>query len=287
MATAKGIKKRLKTTQNIHKITKTMGLVATAKLKTAMQRLANFSRYRDKACEMLTRVLQSGVQHPLLERRPQVRHVTIFAITGNRGLCGVYNTRMVEKLLAFRQELLSAGKQVDIYLAGRKGLQYLKFRNVAVTQGYPRLADQPTMEEIAPLATTLSDLFVQHKSDEVWTVYTRKLKVVREMLLPFSPPVATQDIPHAVRVAVDQYFYWPDVESLLAELLPLFIKVELTEMFLYAAVSEQIARRMAMNMAKDNAAQMIKKLTRQYNRARQTQITKEILEIVGGAQAIE
>lgn len=287
MATAKGIKKRLKTTQNIHKITKTMELVATAKLKNATQRLNNFTPYRDKACEMLTRVLQSGTPHALLEQHREVKHVTVFALTANRGLCGIYNARIVEKLLAFRQELVAAGKQVDIYMVGRKGIQYLKFRDVPMAQSYPRLSDQPTMEEIEPVAATLMELFVQHKSDEVWTVYTRKLKVVREKLLPFAPPVPMHDIPATADAAIDQYFYWPNVESLLAELLPMFIKIELTEMFLHAAVSEQISRRMAMNMAKDNAAKMIKNLTRQYNRARQTQITKEILEILGGAQAIQ
>ena len=296
MASAKGIKKRRKVTQNIHKITKTMGLIATTRLRLASQKLNGFQSYEAKAHEILAQLLQGCQRHPMLEQRPDSKTIVLFAITSNRGLCGNYNMRMLDGIDRFGKEMTAQGKTVVTHLVGRKGIQHFKFHNIELAQTYPQLSDQPAWDEIAPIAQSLIQLFESKETAQVWLLYTRKFKVMREQLFPIAnvsgqsvvPAGSGHQPPQAAVAANDQeswrYCYWPDTDQIVNRLLPLFVKAKLWEIFLHAAVSEQTARMLAMKTATENAEEMIKQLTRQYNRARQAQITQEILEILSGAQ---
>lgn len=279
MATAKAIKKRRQATRNIHKITKTMELVATAKLKSARQGAAAIFRYQQKLAEIISNLVVSA-KHPLLEESETDSRITLFAITGNRGLCGSYNSKLVEEVVAFKKEMQQLGKKLDIWAVGRKGIQQLKFSGVELAKSYPHFKEQPTLEDVTPLAQELVDCFQSRTTDAVWTIYSHKLKIRRRQILPIAKKVATGDVPDNL------YINLPDDKTLLAELLPQYFSVNLLQIFIEAAVSEQTSRMLAMKSATDNAEEMIKLLTRQYNRARQAQITRELLEILAGASAI-
>lgn len=328
MASAKGIKKRRNAAQNIHKITKTMGLVATTKLKMASQKLANFQKYQEKVREILARLLENATTvHPFQQENPKSSRVLILAISSNRGLCGTYNSRLVNEVNHFCKQLEKEGKQSAVYMTGRKGILMCKFQDIKLTHSYPGIADLPSWEEAEPIAQTLMDLFAKSKSeaqnqafgkskvkadagaDEVWLIYTRKFRVMKERLFPLSLGKASQETKKTAAIAHtsahapatvqqkehkevtghrhQQYFYWPDPNAIMAELLPLYIKSRLWEVFLQATISEQTARMLAMKTATENADDMIKQLTRLYNRARQSQITQEILEILRGSQTTE
>lgn len=280
MALAKAIKKRRKATQNIHKITKTMELVATARLKGATQAFKSFSRYKEKALEMMARMDLQDLQHPLaMPRENPKKHITVLAITANRGLCGSYNTHLVEKVISFLGEAEKSKTTVELCMSGRKGLQYLKFHQIQPAHAYPNLPDQPKMQDLAPLADFFMDQFKSGQTDEVVVIYSHKLKLSTRVLLPFTHESSQNK-------RSEEFLFWPDQSALLAELVPMCIRLQLLEMFMNATISEQTSRMLAMKSATENAEDLIKRLTRQYNRARQTQITKEILEVLAGADAL-
>ena len=278
MASAKAIKKRRKATQNIHKITRTMELVATSRLRLAVQKLANVRPYREKIDRMSERLCAGRIMHPLM-KKPSPSWTLLLGIASNRGLCGSYNSQLIHRILHLAKEMEKEGKNVQIYLSGRKAIHYFKFHGIKVEESYPLISDIPSLEEIAPIADHLADLFKNKGCGEVRLVYSKKSKVVEEIFLPISWK-SLQD---------DSQLPWclPSAEKVLEKIVPSFVRSRLWECFLEAAVSEQSARMVAMKTATENAEDMIKKLTRQYNRARQTQITQEILEILSGAQAGE
>lgn len=277
MSSGKLIKQRRKSTQNIYKITKTMELVATAKLKVATRNLNNFLAYRQELYRILSIVGNTNLQHPLLTPYPTPTHITILGLASHKSLCGSYNTHLSEEVLKFREELLSQNKTVCLHIIGRKLAQHLHYQNISITSSY-NIKDPPQFEEVQPVVEKLMEAFLQGKTHQVWVVYSRKMRIVREPLLPFK-------IPHIPQTKeVEQYFYDPEPIKILESLLPMTVGLTLYQSLLEAAISEQTARMLAMKTASENAEQMIKRLTRQYNRARQTQITKEILEVIGGAE---
>lgn len=280
MASLKAIKRRRKVTQNTYKIVKTMGLVATAKLKMANQKFQASQAYRAKAYEMLAEVLDADASHPLLLKQEKVSRIMLIVITSNRGLCGSYNTRLLDTLIKFRQEVEEQGKKMALYVAGRKGIQYAKFHNIPVTQTYPRLPDQPALEDLNGIGSLALELFTKGEVNEVWVLSMYKTRPEKTLLLPFALPKVSSK-------QQEQYYYWPDAKAILAQLLPHCVKMKIWELFMRAAINEQTSRMLAMKLATENADKMIKLLTRSYNRARQTQITREILDIVGGASAIK
>ena len=281
MGSTKAIKQRRKTTQNIHKITRTMELVATAKLKVANRLLGNFIPYKQRALAMLNAVVGTGGDHWLLQCRSDTANVVIFAIAGNKGLCGSYNTRIVDAAIDWHRQLMAEDKQVALHLTGRKAIIYSRFQQVPLADRHGNLPDQPTFASCQPLAQKLMEDFVQHRADEVWLLFTRKMKLQRERLLPLPVELSGD---WQAQVTAQEYSCAPNADSLLAELVPMCVRLKLYEAFLQAAVSEQTSRMLAMKMASENAEDMIKRLTREYNRARQAQITQEILEILAGAE---
>lgn len=289
---AKEILKRRKSVANTKKITRTMEMVSTARFKKASDRIKAARPYGERLLGLVREVAgtvspsEVASRYPLLEVRSEVKRVAVLLLTANRGLCGGYNNNVIAAGRVLRQERLDAGQQVDLHVSGKKGLGYFRFFGTEVAGEYTQFEDKPAYEDVDPIADHFLAQFASGQIDELHLVYTQFLssarqKVVTEQLLPISLPE------EAGGGQTSEYLFEPNAEELLQELIPLSFKTAFFTAFLHAAASEQVARMVAMKNATDAADKMIKSLTRQYNRARQTQITMEIAELIGGAEALK
>ena len=295
MANIRLLDKRRKSIRNIRKITRTMELIATARFKKAMDRASAATDYTQRITQIVRDLANSvtEIRHPLLQNRPETRKVVMLALTSNRGLCGGYNSSVLRVLLAKRTDLLSATEKIELQVSGKRGLNGLKFKNLAVEKSYTQFEDKPAFADVAVIANELMERFISGEIDRVDVVYTRflsssKQEAVVETLLP----LAGLDTPTQTTVSADDersadYEFHPSAESILEEVVPASFRVKLFKCFLDAAVSEQIARMVAMKGATENAGDMIGQLSMTYNRARQARITREIMEIIGGVEALE
>jgi F-type H+-transporting ATPase subunit gamma len=299
MAKARAIVKRRKAVQNIRKITHTMELIATARFKKAMDRASQAAAYTRKVSELVADVSASvtEISHPLLAVRDETVGAVLLAISSNRGLCGGYNANVLRQAIRRHEELRAHVKFLNLEVAGKRGINYFRFRGISPQQAYTHFEDKVKFEEVNTLADRYIQWYVSGKIDRLDVAYTKFLSASRqiatvETLLPLGA-VAGGDARSAAtkqplaRQATVEYEFLPDAVGILAEILPMSFKVRLFKSFLDAAVSEQIARMVAMKGATENAGNMIRSLSMLYNRARQAQITKEIAEIVGGAEAIK
>ena len=293
MANAKALDKRRKSVRNIRKITRTMELIATARFKKAMDRAVAATSYTQRITEVVANLANSGteVQHPLLEGRQSTENATLIVLTGNRGLCGGYNGSVVREAINHHQELSEQYDNVDLIVSGKRGITNLSFRGLAVDESYTKFEDQPKFDEVKPIADALMDQFIGGKLDRLDVAYTRfisssKQQAVVETLLPLGQVEGDGD-DTAVGTTDTDYEFMPSAESILEEVVPTSFRIKLFKCFLDAAVSEQIARMVAMKSATENADEMIANLSMTYNRARQSQITGEIMEIIGGVEALK
>jgi F-type H+-transporting ATPase subunit gamma len=291
MANAKALDKRRKSVRNIRKITRTMELIATARFKKAMDRAVAATSYTQRITEVVTNLANSGteVQHPLLEDRQTTENATLIVLTGNRGLCGGYNGSVVREAINHHQSLSEQYDNVNLIVSGKRGITNLSFRGLAADESYTHFDDQPKFDEVKPIADTLMDQFIAGKLDRLDVAYTRfvtssKQQAVVETLLPLGK-VEGDDT--AGGTSDTDYEFMPSAESILEEVVPTSFRIKLFKCFLDAAVSEQIARMVAMKSATENADEMIANLSMTYNRARQSQITGEIMEIIGGVEALK
>ena len=228
------------------------------------------------------------VAHPLLEVRPTKR-TAVLVLTGNRGLCGGYNGNVVRQAAALIGQWKSEQVDTRVTVSGKRGISALKFRGVKLADSYLTFEDKPEYAAVAPIGQAYLEAYAAGEIDRLDVAYTRfhgiaKQEALTEMLLPLAPPQAAAV---AAKLASDEYDFEPSAESILAELLPASFMARLFKCFLDAAVSEQVARMVAMKAATENAGGLIKNLSRQYNRARQSQITGEIMEILGGVEALK
>jgi F-type H+-transporting ATPase subunit gamma len=296
MAKARAIIKRRKAVKNIAKITKTMNMIATARFKKAFDRAVAARPYTDKLKELLNELASAGLTytHPLLEKHEPAKKTTVLVITGNRGLCGGYNAAILREANALLRAEQEAGREATLDVAGKRGVNFFKFSRRPYRRTYFQFEDKPRYEEVEPIAKGLIEAYTAGETDRVFVVYMKFLSAGRQratavQLLPLetTPPAAGAATPAGkARAAVD-YLFFPDAAGLLDELIPQSLKVSLFQGFLDAAVSEQVARMIAMKAATDNANDMIRALTMRYNRARQSQITTELSEIMGGAAAVK
>ena len=296
MANAKTLVKRRKAVTGIEKITRTMQLIATAKFQKTMHRATATQPYTEKLTELVTHLSRqvTDVDHPLLRSEPVSGRCGVLVLTSNRGLCGGYNGRLLEAgLNRLRESEKSSEMELDV--SGKKGINYFRFLGREIRKSYTHLEDKVRFEEVEVLADEFIDRFSRRELDSVYVVYTKFQSVARQVptvieLLPMQARADTDSDKSAGGPAGGeagvQYDFSPDPEALLAELLPASVRTRLFQCFTDSAVSEQIARMVAMKAASDAAKDMIKILTRTYNRARQTQITMELLDIIGGAEAI-
>ena len=297
MANLRSLIRRRKAIRNIRKITKTMELIATARFKKALDRAMEADAYTRKIAELAADLSQNAgdVSHPLLALRPQVKKVLYLVITANRGLCGGYNGGILREAMPKIRQLRADKMPFDLEVSGKRGINYFKFQQIPTTHSYTNFEDKPKFEEVDALASRYIDLFVSGQVDQVVVVYQKfksisKQYPVVETLLPLSSVTVetTKKSTAVVEKAVPvDYDFMPSAADILGELVPVALKVRLFKCFLDAAVSEQIARRVAMKAATENAGDLIKGVTRLYNRTRQANITKEISELIAGSEALK
>jgi F-type H+-transporting ATPase subunit gamma len=296
MAKARAIIKRLKAVRNVRKITRTMELVATARFKKAMDRATEAAAYTRKMAEIvadLAGTLQSaadkgGFTHPLLQARETERRSLLLVLTSNRGLCGGYNGAVIRLAQQRIREAREAGVELEVELSGKRGISFFKFQKIPTSKTFTQFEDKPTFDDVDPLARRYIEAFIAGQIDRLDVAYTRfesmsRQKAAVETLLPIGK-LPTAD---AAPKSEIEYEFLPSPREILEEIVPASFKARLFKCFLDAAVSEQIARMVAMKSATENADGMIRSIRAQVNRARQTQITSELSEIIGGAAALE
>jgi F-type H+-transporting ATPase subunit gamma len=291
MAKARALDRRRKSVRNIRKITRTMELIATARFKKAMDRSVAARDYTKHLAKIMENIAAAGgdVVHPLLASRP-TQQAAVLVLTGNRGLCGGYNSNIVRQAAAILGQWKSEQVPAHVSVSGKRGISALKFRGIDMAERYTTFEDKPEFAAVAPIGRAYLDAFASGRIDRLDVVYTRfhsiaKQEAVTETLLPLAPPTAAAG--GQAKLASDEYDFYPSAASILEEILPASFLSRLFKCFLDSAVSEQVARMVAMKAATENAGGLIKSLSRQYNRARQSQITGEIMEILGGVEALK
>jgi F-type H+-transporting ATPase subunit gamma len=290
MAKARAVLKRLKAVRNIRKITRTMELIATARFKKAMDRATQASAYTRKIAELAADIVGSAGEfsHPLTESREPQKNGLLLVLTSNRGLCGGYNAGVLKLAQQKIRESRERGQTLTLEVSGKRGLNFMRFQKAVVDKAYQQFEDKPRFEEVDEIARRYIQAYIEHKIDRVDIAYVKFLSASRqtavvETLLPLSKPVDKA----ATAGPAIEYEFLPSARDILEEILPTAFKARLFKCFLDAAVSEQIFRRVAMKGATENAGDMISNLSRIYNRARQSQITSELSEIIGGAEALK
>ena len=290
MAKTREIKKRIKAVKNIQRITRTMQMIATSKFARSQARAEATKPYTEGIFELVQELAATAgnVSHPLIEGpqggfRDDAKHLTL-VITSDRGLCGPYNGSILRLSL---KHLRALGGEPRVEVVGKKGVTFLRFNGVPVYRHHTQFGDRPEFEQVKDLAQHYIELFEAGRITGVSLAYMRYQSVARQSptivpLLPLKPPA----VEHKDGGFSAQYEFSPDAEGLLAELLPETVKTTMFQAFNDAVVSENIARMVAMKSATDNAGKMGKALKRKFNRARQTQITTELNEIVSGAAAL-
>jgi F-type H+-transporting ATPase subunit gamma len=300
MANPRVLDKRRKSIRNIRKITRTMELIATARFKKAMDRASAATAYTNRMTKLVQDLLSSGleVSHPLLAEREAVRNATLLVLTANRGLCGGFNGNAQRAGFHRWLELKQAVPNCRLEIVGKRGIAAFKFRSLQADAAFTHFEDKPSFDEVDVIASRYLDDYARGRLDRLDVVYTKFLNVARqqvtvETLLPLSAiggesteggAGGMSGAPERGRRAI--YEFLPSPESILEEVVPASFKVKLFKCFLDSAVSEQIARMVAMKSATENATDLIHRLSMQYNRARQSRITSELMDVIGGAEAI-
>lgn len=295
MAKARLLVKRLKAVRNIRKITRTMELIATSRFKKAMDRATEAAEYTKKISEIVGDLGKASLQfsHPLLETRSEERRSILLVLTSNRGLCGGYNASVLRQTTAHLRAMAAKGVETGLEVSGKRGIKFLNFQKIPVQASYTHFEDQPSFAQVNELGTRYAASFIAGKIDRLDVAYTRfesssRQSAVIESLLPIanlSTGSATGET-NARDTNLD-YEFLPSAQEILEEIVPAAFRAKLFKCFLDAAVSEQIARMVAMKGATENADEMAGNLKQQYNRARQAGITSELAEIIGGAAALE
>jgi F-type H+-transporting ATPase subunit gamma len=314
MANLKAIRDRIKSVKNTRKITEAMRLVAAAKVRRAQEQVIATRPFADRLAQVLhglqTRLKFEDVDLPLLQKR-DVKSVGLLVISGDRGLCGGYNTNVIRRAENRAKELKATGIDYNYVLVGRKASQYFKRRSQPISESFIGLEQIPTAEESSRISDQLLSLFLSGTVDRVEVVYTKFVSLVSsrpvvQTLLPLDPQgLEAQDdemfrlITRGGQFAVERekvvrddkalpqdMIFEQDPVQILDALLPLYLNNQILRALQESAASELAARMTAMNNASDNANQLVKSLTLDYNKARQAAITQEILEVVGGAEAL-
>jgi len=296
LASLQDLKRRVRSITNTRKVTRAMELVASARLRRAQMRIEAMRPYADRMLELMAGVSQAAgaVRLPLLEQREEVKRVAIVAVTADRGLAGGFNAQVIRRALALQREARAAGQEVVWFSTGRKAASTLRFRRLEVAHSWIGFSERPGYGDAQAIAHAVSDAFVQREVDKVLVVYnafvsalTQKV-TVRELLPISTELLETQETAEGERpeLAHPDFIYEPEPQEILARLLPVYVETELYRALLESAASEQGARMTAMRNASKAAGELIDSLTLAMNRARQAEITQEILEVVAGADAL-
>ncbi|HWG56894.1 MAG TPA: ATP synthase F1 subunit gamma [Gaiellaceae bacterium] len=295
MASVQDLKRRVRSIKNTRKITKAMELVASARLRRAQTRIEAMRPYAETMRELIAGVgrASSSVRGlPLLERRDEVANVAVVVLTGDRGLAGPFNAQVLRRAFALERELRAEGKTARFVAVGKKGRSTLAFRRYEVAREFVGFTDRPAYSDAQGIAHAVAELYTAGEVDRVVLVYNAYesplvQRVTEQEILPISADILeTDDDERAEDALRGDFVFEPEPEEILARLLPVYLETQVYRALLESAASEQGARMTAMRNASKNAGELIDSLTLQMNRARQAEITQEILEVVAGAEAL-
>jgi len=283
------VRRRIRSVQSTMKITRAMELIATSRILKAQQRVEAARPYAERLTAAITDVASASaaLRHPLLEERPEPKAAAVFVVTSDRGLAGAYSSNVLRRAEELFTLLRQEGKEVRLFVSGRKGLSHYRFRQRPIEQSWVGFSETPSYDDAKRIADAMIDRFTAGDVDEIHGVFTDFVSAIRQR------PVARRFVPMVFEEAerpeagpATQYLFEPDPEALLEALLPRYVETRVYNALLESAASEHAARRRAMSAATDNAEDLIKVLIRVANQARQSEITTEITEIVGGAEAL-
>jgi F-type H+-transporting ATPase subunit gamma len=305
VASTQDLKRRLRSISNTRKLTRAMELVASARLRRAQQRIEAMRPYADRMLELMAGTAQAAgaVRLPLLEQRDAVSTVAIVPVTGDRGLAGAFNAQVLRRAFAEMRELEASGKQVTFFTSGKKAQSTVRFRRLSLGGSWTGFSDRPSYADAQAIAHAVSEAFVNGEVDRVIIVYNAFVSpLVQQVTVSSLLPISTEtlggdrgegseqrgeaDLGHAVDNEHLDFFFEPEPRQILERLLPVYVETELYRALLESAASEQGARMTAMRNASKAAGELIDSLTLAMNRARQAEITQEILEVVAGADAL-
>jgi F-type H+-transporting ATPase subunit gamma len=294
MASVQDLKRRITSVRNTRKITRAMELVAAAKLRRAELRIKALRPYAETMNELIAGVgrASASVRLPLLEQRDEVSAVAIVPLTGDRGLAGAFNAQILRRAFALERVLEAEGKQVRWVAVGKKGRSTLAFRRRELTGEYLGFTDRPAYEDAQAIAHRVAELFTAGEVDRVTLVYNTFVsaltqRVTEQDVLPISRDILeTDEEERQSDILRGDFIFEPEPEEIMQRLLPVYVETQIYRALLESTASEQGARMTAMRNASKNAGELIDTLTLQMNRARQAEITQEILEVVGGAEAL-
>ena len=294
MASQQDIRRRIKSVQNTRKITRALELVAASKLRRAQARIEDMRPYADRMLELMAGTARASTSVrglPLLQQR-DVRAVAVVPIMGDRGLSGPFNSQVLRRALAVGRRLESEGKQVRWVGVGRRGVGSLRFRRLELTGEFTGFTDDPRYADAQAIAHRVTELYTEEEVDRVLVIYNRfesalTQRVTEQELLPLSDALlATEQEDRDEDALRGDFIFEPEPEEILARLLPVYVETELYRALLESAASKHGAQMTAMRNASKNAGELIDNLTLAMNRARQAEITQEILEVVAGADAL-
>ncbi|MGH2555826.1 MAG: F0F1 ATP synthase subunit gamma [Actinomycetota bacterium] len=284
------VRRRIRSVQSTMKITRAMELIATSRIVKAQQRVEQSRPYAERLTAAIADVASASasLSHPLLEQRPEPKAAAVFVVTSDRGLAGAYSSNVLRRGEELFSLLRQESKEIKLFVSGRKGLSYYRFRGRPIEDSWTGFSETPTYDNAKAIADALIGLFAGGAVDEIHGVFTDfvsplRQRAVARRFVPMVWEVAERPVEMPV---LPQYIFEPEPENLLEALLPRYVETRVYAALLEAAASEHAARRRAMSAATENAEDLIKVLTRVANQARQTEITTEIMEIVGGAEAL-
>jgi F-type H+-transporting ATPase subunit gamma len=294
MATQQDIRRRIRSVQNTRKITRALELVAASKLRRAQARIEDMRPYADRMLELMAGTARASTSVrglPLLQQR-DVRTVAVVPIMGDRGLSGPFNSQVLRRALAAGRQLQSEGKQVRWVGVGRRGVGSLRFRHLELSGEFTGFTDDPRYVDAQAIAHKVIELYTEEEVDRVVVIYNRfesalTQRVTEQELLPLSEALLETDEDERQEDALrGDFIFEPEPEEILERLLPVYVETELYRALLESAASKHGAQMTAMRNASKNAGELIDNLTLAMNRARQAEITQEILEVVAGADAL-
>jgi F-type H+-transporting ATPase subunit gamma len=295
VASVQDIKRRVRSVRNTRKITRALELVAASKLKRAQSRIEAMRPYADRMLELMAGTARASTSVrglPLLQKRENEQTVAIVPLMGDRGLAGAFNSQILRRALALQRQLQAEGKRVRWVGVGRRGVSSLRFRRLELTGEFTGFSDQPTYHDAQGIAHCISELYTNEEIDRAIVIYNAfesplVQKVTVQDVLPLSEDLLETDEEERERDTLHgDFIFEPEPEQILERLLPVYVETELYRALLESAASEHGARMTAMRNASKNAGELIDSLTLAMNRARQAEITQEILEVVAGADAL-
>jgi F-type H+-transporting ATPase subunit gamma len=286
MAKGRELKGRIKSVENTRKITRTMEMVATSKMKRAQDRVLAARPYAHALADVISNLYSPELaeRFPLLRQPAAVRRAAVLLLTSNRGLAGAFNANLIREARGLIARLTEKNVEIQLHVVGRKGIGFFRYVGRAIATQRTDITDRPTAEDAASLVDDLMRDFAAGNLDAVYVVSAQFKSALStpprtEQILPVTPPER--------KGPARDYLLFPSAEAILTELLPSYVRNAVYRALVETAAGEQGARRTAMKNATDNASEMLNVLRRTYNRARQANITQEIAEIVGGAAALQ